>query len=326
VRQAIILLYHQIAELDSDPWSLSVTPRHFAEHLEIVQRQFCALSLRQLVQGLDDGHLPRRSVVITFDDGYADNLHNAKPLLERYDIPATVFLITGSIGQNCEFWWDELDRLLLQPRTLPEALQLNINGNTYSWKSDDIAYYEGTAQHYPGWRAWEDAPTSRHILYRSLWEMLHPMSKSEQRKVLDSLLGWAGAEPFCRLTRCVLKLPEVTTLAQGGLIEIGAHTVTHSSLSALPVAAQRNEIWKSKTYLEENLGSPVTSFSYPYGKQGDYTVETVKLVREAGFACACSNFPGVVQRSVDRFQLPRLHVHDWDGEMFSRWLWRWFQS
>jgi peptidoglycan/xylan/chitin deacetylase (PgdA/CDA1 family) len=152
------------------------------------------------------------------------------------------------------------------------------------------------------------------------------MSESEQRKVLDTLLDWTGAESLCRPTHCVLKLPEVIALAQGGLIEIGAHTVTHTSLSALPVASQKNEIWKSKTYLDEKLDSPVTSFSYPYGRRSDYTAETVQLVREAGFACACSNFPGVVQRSADRFQLPRLHVHDWDGETFSRWLWGWFQG
>jgi peptidoglycan/xylan/chitin deacetylase (PgdA/CDA1 family) len=52
---------------------------------------------------------------VTFDDGYADNLYNAKPLLERYGIPATVFLITGYIEDKRQLWWEELVRLLLQP-------------------------------------------------------------------------------------------------------------------------------------------------------------------------------------------------------------------
>src|SRR4051812_47294780 len=121
--QVLILLYHRIAELHSDPWGLAVTPRRFTEHVEALQQHARAMRLQQLPQGLLKGDLPDRSVVVTFDDGYADNLHNAKPVLERYDVPATVFVTTGYIGQEKhEFWWDELDRLFLQPGVLPEKL------------------------------------------------------------------------------------------------------------------------------------------------------------------------------------------------------------
>jgi peptidoglycan/xylan/chitin deacetylase (PgdA/CDA1 family) len=110
------------------------------------------------------------------------------------------------------------------------------------------------------------------------------------------------------------------------LIEIGAHTVTHPSLSALPIASQREEIWQSKTGLEEILDRPVTSFAYPYGKRSDYSAETVALVREAEFVCACSNFAGLVSQSTDRFQLPRVHVPDCDGEEFVKQLSGWFDG
>ena len=78
--EALILLYHRVTELDSDPWSLSVTPRHFAEHIEVLRRHCHPLTLQQLVQALGDGDVSKRSVAVTFDDGYADVLYRAVPL------------------------------------------------------------------------------------------------------------------------------------------------------------------------------------------------------------------------------------------------------
>src|SRR3712207_1498837 len=80
-RQVIILLYHRIAETASDPWSLCVTSRHFAEHLEVLAKQGYRMRLERLARVLDGGGLPHRAAVITFDDGYVDHLWNARPLL-----------------------------------------------------------------------------------------------------------------------------------------------------------------------------------------------------------------------------------------------------
>ncbi len=80
-------------------------------------------------------------IAVTFDDGYANNLHAAKPLLERFTVPATVFVAVGALEDPREFWWDELDGLLLQPGTLPDALQLHVNGRCLAWKLGDAAHY-----------------------------------------------------------------------------------------------------------------------------------------------------------------------------------------
>ncbi|MGH7771185.1 MAG: polysaccharide deacetylase family protein [Candidatus Binatia bacterium] len=325
---ALILLYHRVAELPLDPQLLCVTPRHFSEHLEVLRRYARPMRLQELTQALRDGNLPRQGVVVTLDDGYADNFHAAKPLLEHFDIPATVFIASGYLGRQCEFWWDELERLLLQPGTLPKKLCLSVNGNPYQWELGEASHYSEKAhRRHHGWNVLqEDTPSLRHHLYRSLYRMLLPLPEHKRRKVLNEVIAWAGAESMGRGMHRALSPHEVCWLAEGGLVEVGAHTMTHPVLAVLSESEQRIEISGSKARLEEILGHPVTSFSYPYGSQSDYTMETAFVVREAGFACACSNFAELVWRDSDRFQLPRVVVRDWDGEEFARRLWEWFHN
>src|SRR5215216_7794219 len=131
--RALILMYHRVAEPGCDPWELAVTPEHFRQHLEVLRKYDRMMRNDQLAASLERGKLPNRAVVVTFDDGYADNLLSAKPLLEKYDVPATVFIATGYVGNEREFWWDELERVCLQPGKLPGMLRLNVNGKAYEW-------------------------------------------------------------------------------------------------------------------------------------------------------------------------------------------------
>jgi peptidoglycan/xylan/chitin deacetylase (PgdA/CDA1 family) len=323
--RALILLYHRIAQLPSDPWSMSVTPEHFAQHLEILRTCACPIPLQHLIQASSNKDLPERPVVLTFDDGYVDNLQQAKPLLERYEVPASFFLAAGYLGREGEFWWDELERLLLQPGSLPETLHLDIAGNAYRWELGTAATYsDDDSKPNCAWRAWEEPPSSRHQIYRLLWELMHPLSEVERRNVLEALRIWAREQPAGRPTHRLLSLNEVCALVSGELIEIGAHSMTHPALSALPVSAQWDEIQQSKVCLETILKRPVRSFAYPFGRQCDYLPETVAVVRDVGFTCACGNFTGVVDRFTDRFQLPRISVGDWERKDFVRHLDKWF--
>lgn len=323
VPEGLILLYHRVTDSDSDPWSLCVTRRHVAEHLEVLQRYADPMTLQHLAHGRYPRKRARRAVAVTFDDGYADNLHSAKPLLERYGIPATIFVTSGYVESEREFWWDELERLLLQPGTLPESATVRINGNSFRWELGESARYsEDEYRRHRGWRVNHAAPTPRHSLYYSLWKLLGPLAEDKRRSVLDQLLAWSGAEPGGRSTHPSLSVAELLSLNQGHLIEIGSHTVTHPFLSTLPAALQRDEIQRSKSWLEKMLSSPVTSFAYPHG---DYGTGTIAMVREAEYTCACSTFVGSVRRCSDRFQLPRMVVQDWDGEEFARRLSEWFR-
>jgi peptidoglycan/xylan/chitin deacetylase (PgdA/CDA1 family) len=318
------LLYHRIVELSSDPYLLGVKPQRFAEHLEILRKHGRPMQLHQLAQALRDGNLPRRALVVTFDDGYADNLYTAKPLLERFEVPATIFVTTGYIGRDREFWWDELERLLLQPGILPETLRLNIGAGVCEWKlGDTVCYSEDDYQQHVSWNVAKVAPTIRHNLYNSLYQRLLPLAEVERREVLDELLRWAGREPRARRSHQLVSSDEVVRLSEGGVIEIGAHTVNHPALSGLPAAVQRDEVVESKAHLTRILGRRVTSFAYPYG---DYTTETAAIVQGAGFDSACSTVARTVRRGTNHFELPRVLVRDCSGDVFDRRLWTFFRD
>lgn len=319
---ALILLYHRIAAVQPDPWSLCVTPQHFAEHLHLLRRQGTVMRLDHLLQRLREGQLPPRAIALTFDDGYADNLSQARPLLEQNDIPATVFVVSGALGQAQEFWWDELARILLEPGTLPGALALRVGDTAAHWDlGQSTIYTEKDAHRDRQWVAWRDEhPTPRHELYRALWERLLPLPEGERQLILAELRAWAGVKAQSRPTHRALRPGEVADLARDGLVDIGAHTVTHPRLAALSLAEQQAEIQGSQAALEDVVGKPVQSFSYPFGRQSDYAAETVRLVREQGFGYACSNFADWVTRTTDPFQLPRVNVPDCDGETLARYL------
>jgi peptidoglycan/xylan/chitin deacetylase (PgdA/CDA1 family) len=318
--RALILLYHRINELNTDPQLLSVTPERFAEHLQIIRRYGKPVTLQQLIETIQYGSLSSRAIAITFDDGYADNLHNALPLLEHYSSPTTFFVTTGYIDREREFWWDELDRLLLQPGVLPETLTLTINGSTHHWDLNEAAHYsESNCLRNRCWNVLEkNDPTSRHNIYRVLCRLLQPLPEEGRQKIMDDLLRWANIEPKRRPSHKTLSEKEIIRLAKTGLAEIGTHTTSHPVLSMLKPDMQQIEIEESKGRLEKIIGRPVNSISYPFGTKSDYTDETVAIVRRAGFNCACSAFAGAVCKGTDPFQLPRFLVRNWTGEEFAR--------
>ena len=310
-------------DVDSDPFSLCVSPRHFAEHMEVVREQARAITLRQLTDRRRDDRIPDRSVVITFDDGYVDNLRSARPLLETHGFPATVFVATGYLGQPREFWWDELQRILLEPGVLPESLVLSIQGTRHQWDLGESARYtDAEFRRYRHWRAGADPPTQRHSLYFAVWKLLQMLPETDRRCALDELAAWSGSTEPRESNRC-LTPEELTELGKGGLIEIGAHTVSHPPLRELPPELQRIEIIQSKQALEHVLGSPVSSFAYPFGA---FSGETVAIVGSSGFDRACSTHPRAVKRGEDRYRMPRFQVDDWDGEEFARRLAGWFEE
>ena len=268
-RDPLILLYHRVTSLSNDRWSIAVTPAHFAEQMELLRQRATVLPLSALGTTGVRPNVRGVTVFVTFDDGYADNLHEALPVLQRFDVPATVFVSTNAVVGAREFWWDDLERLV--------------------------------------------APAD----YDAVWARLRDVGARERDAALDALRAAADVGSAPRPDKRPLTLDELACLARDMRIAIGAHTASHARLAALTAAEQRAEIETGRDALQSIIERPVESFAYPFGRAGDYSHETMAIVREAGFTRACSNQAGRVDRWTDRFALPRLYVRDWNGDEFG---------
>jgi peptidoglycan/xylan/chitin deacetylase (PgdA/CDA1 family) len=310
----VVLLYHRIDRPSSDPQLLCVAPEHFAEHIEMIGEHYEPMALGELVAAIHAGEPLPRGVAITFDDGYADNMYVAKPVLERNGVPATVFVASGWVGAGRSFWWDELETLLLRPGRLPPTLTMEIGSQTVRWElADDAEYRSRVAAARSGWTvlARRD-PGPRQRIYRDLSSRLRALGTLERERALDSLRALVelhdpvSDDPLPR----PLDLDELRRLVAGDLIDVGGHSVTHPVLSRLDPDSQREEIAGSKRYLEHAAGRAISSFAYPYGGATDFDLTTARIVRDVGFDHACANVPGRLERGTDDFRIPRVLVRD----------------
>ena len=307
----VILMYHRIAEALIDPWDLAVSPDRFAEQLDCLRRSRHPLRLSEFIARLRDGTLPDDAVAVTFDDGYADNFLAAKPLLEAACVPATVFLATGYLGRSRGFWWDELASLLLG-HAGPERLELTIGGFE---ATADLGFRMPTMED-RSWRAASGPATPRQGAYLTIRNGLRLLDEEEREGVMAALRSCFADSTGPALHRAMTR-SEVHDLVGGGLIDIGAHTVTHAALTHLAECAGCDEIGRSRQACEVLAEAPIEAFAYPYGEFDDTVRASVK---RAGLAFACSTQHGAVGRKSDLFALPRTQVLDWDGDMFEKTL------
>ena len=296
----LILLYHRIAEDPIDAQLLAVSPRNFESHLRMLATHYRVLPLAGLLEELRQNILRPDTVSLTFDDGYLDNFTNALPLLEKYGIPATVFVTCGMLDSNEEFWWDTLERIFIETQLLPDTLELEAPVSNLIW---DLK-----------------TPTGRVKAHDEIGAMLRRRAVSEISQFIHHLLSWAALSRTGRPSHRVLSTEQLRRLAESPLIEIGSHTFSHSKLSILPTEIQSQEIKNSKINLEKILEKSVRFLSYPYGTADSFTSETIRIVERVGYDAAIANIQGNVSDPANLMALPRRLVRNWDAEAFAKWM------
>lgn len=316
-------MYHRVAEPESDIWGLAVSPTRFEEHLQVLKGARIVVPLQELIERIYSKTLPRRSIAISFDDGYVDNVLAAKPLLEHYQLPATFFITAGNIGLAKEFWWDELEHLLLFSEHLPPHFLLktedyNLEADlTLEWQLSNFLKLQHSS-----WRAGEQPPPSaRARLYVTLWQKLKQLPYSQQQLLLAHVREWAGVPLQARSAYQCLSPDQLSALSNNRLFTIGSHTLNHPSLSSQLPQLQNQELKESKLYLEYTLKRDINLLSYPYGDADTVTENTAE---ELSYQSAFTTTESTIRNGSPPFRLGRFQVYNWDAKRFSQHLKHWF--
>lgn len=284
-----ILMYHRVlpaVRADAE-WDFNAG---LTTGLERFDQQMAYLARRHEVISLDA--VPRRRkdrgrffVAVTFDDGYRDNMIHALPVLEKYRLPAAVYVATRFPDGDHRMWWYELADICRRR----DAVAIRWRGRRRRW-------------HLAG-------PAAKRRGFHAMQALM--LSLPEARR--DALMSRIrGADPAATYPEHCLSWDDIRRLSRHPLITIGAHTCSHARLRELPRDAAEKEIRGSKARIEAEIGIPVRHFSYPYGSLNNFGEREVAMASRAGYATAVSGQCAHVTPDAPLHRLPRIPVTDGD--------------
>lgn len=291
-KQITVLNYHRIIDSARDDFStfkpnVSASPHGFNRQMEYVKKFYEVITLDDLLLWLQEKKsLPSNSLLITFDDGYYDNLEHAYPILNSAGFSAVIFLATNYIGSNSPFFWDFASYC------------------AYHTKKDRMRFPYGE------YHSWENDATRDKVVAKWV-QFVKYFQPDEKQKAIDHLVKdlevTVSLDAFAGLH---LNWDQVRKLCDLG-IEFGAHTASHPILTKVPLSQVEDELVSSKNRVQEEIKKEVFSFAYPNGGRLDVSPKIVELVKKTGFNLAFTLLAGPTSRQIikkDPYQIRRIYV------------------
>jgi len=287
----IILAYHRVLpdpgeEYPFDEELISADPDSFERQLEFVKRNFNVTNFQRMHEEiLSEGKIPHGSLVITFDDGYADNYEIAYPILVKHGLTATIFVTTGHVGMTDLFWFEKVSFYF---KTLG-SYELNIGSLNFKEHVDE---------------------NNRIMLRDSLLGILKKVPNQVRENAmaeLEALFGEKSQEAAAHHLINTLTWEQIVEMDRGG-IEMGSHTVSHPVLSSMEEREIHLELIESKKILEEKLGHEIVSVSYPVGGQFDFNPLVERIAFESGYKFGLSYINGANSDLSKPYALKRVHI------------------
>jgi peptidoglycan/xylan/chitin deacetylase (PgdA/CDA1 family) len=283
---AAILMYHSVlpdpaAQADS-LGGIIHSEAEFRAQMELLAREFHPLSLDNIVKRFRAGEdLPKRSVVVTFDDGYADNYEVAMPILDRFSIPA-VFYATVDCVENKKLPW-------------PSRLRFAFRNTKLTAWSDPLS------------KSWNlSDPPHREQAYLTACDACCQLSGPAQEEFVEHIEQELNVCLPLELRSLMMTYDQLRGLARHGHI-VGSHTMTHPNMAQLKPEDAHFELADSKQRLELQLGMPINHFSYPCpALSPHWSEQTVEQSRTIGYQTAVTTDSGLTRRGDRLLCLKRL--------------------
>ncbi len=285
-----ILIYHRVHAHIDPIFPAEVDAKQFSLQLDWIKSLFNVIPLDEAIDALREDKLPSRAAAITFDDGYADNIDIALPILKERALSATFFVCTGYLDGG-RMWNDTIIE------SVRRALGTNLDLTAFSLGKHNIS----------------DVKERRSTILNLIKQLKYLPVETRQEKVdqIKEVIGQTLPDNL------MLRSEQVREMYVAGM-GIGAHTVTHPILARVDQNRAYQEIKEGRERLQAILGKPVSLFAYPNGKPGeDYLPEHVNIAKGLGFKAAVSTAWGASSKTGDMFQLPRFTPWDQTELPFS---------
>lgn len=269
---------------------------HFEKVIALLAKYYHFVTLDDAVEMIQGRQkMIPYSMVVTFDDGYRNNLTCAYPILEKYNIPAIIYLATNYIGNNKPFWIDRLDYALQTADV--NGKQFNIGGCNILFNSNNREEFKSSYK-----KIRKTAKAVKRADEEMVLELEDLSSQLEQAsgKSLSGILAeddWSG----------LLNWDEVVS-SPDSLI-YGAHTKDHVRLEFVEAGVASDQITGSKRAIEQATDKPCHHFCYP---NGSYNQDIVQLVEACGFKSATTSDYGLNSIGDSVYKLKRMPfpIHD----------------
>lgn len=278
-----ILFYHRVLDdeqiKDYYRPAVAISVSTFKKQMRILKKRYKVISLNNADSLLRERKpLENDYMVVTFDDGYADNYENAFPVLIEYNLPATIFLTTDYIDSNKLLWSDEVGMLL--EKKWDVFLQTEL---FRTLKSAGIS-------------------CNKVLLINEIISTLKKMDEDTKNTIIIRLKKDIGcSEEIDALMLTWGQVREMMT----NKVSFGGHTKSHRFLTTLMLSEKEAEVKESKDIIEQNINEQVLYFAYPDGR---FDEECKDIVQKSGFQGACSTIQGDNVPGCDLFVLKRRDI------------------